>query len=129
MADKHDPRSPGEAIGYPLQYSWTFLVSQMVNNPSAVQETWVQSLLGWEDPLEGGHGNPCRYSCLENPHGQRSLVSYSPCGCKELDMTKHSTACNIWDILTLKNNLFTYTILLLVATFYLQNMASLGGKK
>ena len=23
---------------------------------------------------EGGHGNPLQYSCLENPHGQRSLV-------------------------------------------------------
>ena len=28
--------------------------------------------LGWEDP-GGGHGNPLQYSCLENPHGQRSL--------------------------------------------------------
>ena len=27
-----------------------------------------------------GHGNPLQYSCLENPHGQRSLVSYSPWG-------------------------------------------------
>ena len=62
MADKHDPRSPGEAIGYPLQYSWTFLVAQMVKNPSAMQETWVQSLLGWEDHLEGRHGNPLQYS-------------------------------------------------------------------
>ena len=26
----------------------------------------------------GGHGNPLQYSCQENPHGQRSLVSYSP---------------------------------------------------
>ena len=25
----------------------------------------------------GGHGNPVQYSCLENPHGQRSLVGYS----------------------------------------------------
>ena len=25
----------------------------------------------------GGHGNPLRYSCLENPHGQRSLVGYN----------------------------------------------------
>ena len=25
----------------------------------------------------GGHGHPLQYSCLENPHGQRSLVSYS----------------------------------------------------
>ena len=41
--------------------------------PPAMQEMWVQSL-GWEDSLEvGGHGNPLQYSCLENPHGQRSL--------------------------------------------------------
>ena len=26
----------------------------------------------------GGHGNPLQCSCLENPHGQRSLASYSP---------------------------------------------------
>ena len=26
----------------------------------------------------GGHGNPHQCSCLENPHGQRSLVGYSP---------------------------------------------------
>ena len=25
-----------------------------------------------------GHGNPLQYSCLKNPHGQRSLVGYSP---------------------------------------------------
>ena len=24
-------------------------------------------------PGGGGHGNPLQYSCLENPHGQRSL--------------------------------------------------------
>ena len=36
----------------------------------------------------GGHGDPLRYSCLENPHGQRSLVGYSPLGCKELGMTE-----------------------------------------
>ena len=26
----------------------------------------------------GGRGNTLQYSCLENPHGQRSLVGYSP---------------------------------------------------
>ena len=46
-------RSPGEGIGYPLQYSWASLVAQLVKNPPAIQETWVQSL-GWEDPLENG---------------------------------------------------------------------------
>ena len=44
-------RSPGEGIGYPLQYS--SLVAQMVKNLPTVWETWVQSL-GWEDPLEKG---------------------------------------------------------------------------
>ena len=43
--------SPGEGIGYPLQYSWASLVAQMVKNPPAIQETRVRSL-GWEDPLE-----------------------------------------------------------------------------
>ena len=44
-------RSPGEGIGYPLQYSWASLVAQMVKNLSAMRETWIRSL-GWEDPLE-----------------------------------------------------------------------------
>ena len=36
----------------------------------------------------GRHGNPLQYSCLENAHGQRSLVGYSPWGHKESDMTE-----------------------------------------
>ena len=46
-------RSAGEGIGYPLQYSWASLVAQLVKNPPAMQETWVQSL-GLEDLLEKG---------------------------------------------------------------------------
>ena len=46
-------RSPGEGIGYLLQYSWASLVAQMVKDLPAMWETWVQSL-GWEDPLEKG---------------------------------------------------------------------------
>ena len=45
--------SPGKGIGYPLQYSWSSLVAQLVKNPPAVWETWAQSL-GWEDSLEKG---------------------------------------------------------------------------
>ena len=30
-------------------------------------------------------GYPLQYSCLENPHGQRSLAGYGPWGCKESD--------------------------------------------
>ena len=46
-------RSPGEGIGYPLQYSWASMVAQLVKNTPAMRETWFQSL-GWEDPLEKG---------------------------------------------------------------------------
>ena len=46
-------RSAGEGTGYPFQYSWGFLVAQLVKNPLAMKETWVQSL-GWENPLEKG---------------------------------------------------------------------------
>ena len=34
-------RSPGEGVGYPLQYSWASLVAQLVKNLPAMQETWV----------------------------------------------------------------------------------------
>ena len=49
-------RSAGKGIDYPLQYSWASLVTQLVKNPPAMQETWVRSL-GWEDPLEKGKAN------------------------------------------------------------------------
>ena len=42
----------GEEKGYPL-YSWASLVAQLVKNPPAMWDTWIQSL-GWEDPLEKG---------------------------------------------------------------------------
>ena len=80
-------RSTGEGIGYPLQYSWASLMAQNVKNPPAMLETWVQSL-GGEDSLEEGIANPLQYSCLENPHGQRSLVGYSIQSHKESDRTE-----------------------------------------
>ena len=46
-------RSTGEGTGYPLQYSWDFVVAQLVKNLLAMWDTWVQSL-SWEDPLEKG---------------------------------------------------------------------------
>ena len=36
----------------------------------------------------GEHGNLLQYSCLGNPHGQRSLAGCSPWGRKESDMTE-----------------------------------------
>ena len=60
-----------------------------------MQETWVQSL-DLEDLLEESMANPPQDSGLENPHGQKSLVGYSPWGCKESDMTERlSTAARL----------------------------------
>ena len=47
----------------------------------------VGSISGLEKSPGGRLGNPLQYSCLENPHGQRSLASYGPWSHKELDMT------------------------------------------
>ena len=38
------------------------------------------SILGLGRSPGEGHGNPLQCSCLENPHGQRSLGGYSPKG-------------------------------------------------
>ena len=38
-----------------------------------------------------GNGTPLQYSCLENPHEQRSLVGYSPWHHKESDTTEQLT--------------------------------------
>ena len=42
-------------------------------------ETWV-SISGLGRSPGGGRGNPLQPSCLENPHGLRSLAGYSPWG-------------------------------------------------
>ena len=70
-------RSPGEGIGYPLQYSWASLVAQPVKNPPVMWETWVRSL-GWEDPLEEGIATHStilvlRVPWTEEPGGLQSM--------------------------------------------------------
>ena len=44
-------RSPGGGHGNLLQYSWAYMVAQMVKNLPTMWEIWVQSL-SCEDPLE-----------------------------------------------------------------------------
>ena len=46
------------------------------------------SIPGLGGSLVGRLGNPLQYSCLENPHGQRSLVGCSPWGHKESATTE-----------------------------------------
>ena len=82
-------RSTGEGKGYPLQYSWAFLVAQLVKNLPAMWETWVRSL-GWEDPLVRER--------LPTPvfwPGEFHEL-YSPWGCKESDTTEWLSLSLFW---------------------------------
>ena len=76
------------------QVPWAFLVAQMVKNLPAMWEPWVGTGLGRSPG--GGHDNPLWYSCMKNPHGQRSLMSYRPCGHKELGMTEQLSTHRDW---------------------------------
>ena len=60
-----------------------FPVAQMVKCLSTMRETWVRSL-GWEGLLEK-EMEPTPVFLPGKSHGWRSLVGYSPWGCKELD--------------------------------------------
>ena len=74
-------RSPGEGIGYPLQYCWASLVAQLVRNLPAMWETWVRSL-SWKIPWRKER-LPTSVSWSGEFHGL-----YSPWGRKELDTTE-----------------------------------------
>ena len=63
-----------EGIGYPLQYSWDSLVSQMIKNLPEMQVTWVPSL-GWEENILAW-----KIPWTEEPGGLQSR------GSKESDM-------------------------------------------
>ena len=70
-------RSTAEGIGYPLQYSWASLVAQLVKNPPAMQETWVQSLsrkIPWrKERLPTPVFWPREFHGLYNPWGHKEL--------------------------------------------------------
>ena len=53
------------------------------NQESACNEGDLGSIPGLRRSPGGRHGNPSQYSCLENSHGQRGLVGYSPRARKE----------------------------------------------
>ena len=82
--DAKDPRVrkfPWRREGYPLQYSWAFLVTQLVKNVSTMQENWVQ-YLGWEDSLE--EGMETHSSIL----AQRILMDREPGGLKSVRLQR-----------------------------------------
>ena len=89
-------RSPGEVIGYALQYFWASLVAQMVKNLPAIWGTLVWSLC-WEDPLEEGMATHSSILAWRIPMGKRSLAATVHEVAKSSDMTEWlSTAEHTW---------------------------------
>ena len=64
----------------PLSNYWSSQVVLVVKNLSANAGDlrYMGSIPGSGRFRKGGHDNPLQYSCLESPHGQKSLVGYSP---------------------------------------------------
>ena len=54
MPPLQHPRVPHLSLGTTMLHPWASLVTQLVNSPAAIRETWVWSL-GWED--SPGDGN------------------------------------------------------------------------
>ena len=73
-----------EVIRYMIPLPQATFLGGSDGKESACNVGELGSICGLERSPGGGHGNPLQYSCLENPQGQRSRVSYIPWGCKEL---------------------------------------------
>ena len=70
-------------------YESSQVVSVLKNPPANAGDIRATgSIPGLGRSPGGSRGNPVQYSCLENPHGQRSLAGYSSQGCTESDMTE-----------------------------------------
>ena len=67
---------------------WASLVAQMGKESACYNMDDLGSIPGSGGSPGGGPGNPLQCSCLENPHGQRSLAGYGPWGHTGLDVTE-----------------------------------------
>ena len=73
-------RSPGEGIGYTLQYCWLSFPGGSDSKESACNVGGLDLISRLERSSGGGHDNPLQNSYLENPHGQKRMADYSPWG-------------------------------------------------
>ena len=75
----HFPHQAVIILGYNRNipnFQRTSLVAQLVKNPPAMWETWVQSL-GWEDPLEKAKATPSSSLAWRIPWTVSSMDSQS----------------------------------------------------
>ena len=71
------PQAPAVRIWRTMLYLLSFPGSS-AGKESASNAGDLSSIPGSERSPGGEHGNPFHYSCLENPHGKRSLAGDSP---------------------------------------------------
>ena len=69
-------------------WSQMSIVLKLINHVLNREELFVKTNY---KPPGGGHGSPLQYSCLGKSHGHRSLLGYSPRGCKESGTTERLT--------------------------------------
>ena len=80
--------TPAWIIASFLLLSCSYTPSTPVSKESACNAGDLGSIPGLGRSPGGVHGNPLQYSCLENPHGQRSWQAAVQWGRKELDTTE-----------------------------------------
>ena len=81
------PGGRGLQFIFMYAYAWAF-PSGFDHKEASCNAGDLGSIPGLGRCPEGGLGNSLQYSCLENPHGQKSLAGSSPWGRKESDMTE-----------------------------------------
>ena len=84
-------REAWRAVVCGVAKSWTWLshwTGRSESKASACNAGDQGSIPGSGRSPGEGNGNPLQYSCLEKSQGQRSLVGYSPWGCKQSDTTE-----------------------------------------
>ena len=94
-------RSPGEAMGYPFQYSQASLGAQIVKNLLTMWKTWVWCL-GWEEPLGEGMATHSSIRAWRIPMDRGSWQATVHGVLKESDTNNH------WDIGGSSMNLVTF---------------------
>ena len=92
-SDTHAASRPLHCTGLPR-----WLSGKRVHLPMQAEKQETQFLsLDWKNPLEGEMTTHCSIlAWLGKSHRQKSLAGCSPWGCKELDVTEHTTHILHW---------------------------------
>ena len=83
-----EPDGLQSVVSKRVRYNWVTKYTHTHTHTGVTRHKRCSSIPGLERSPGGRNGNPLQYSCLENPHGQRSLMGCSPWYQKESDTTE-----------------------------------------